>query len=63
MTLSPQQVHMLKMFSKGWRFKLFNNVRGSWNTYWSLRRRGLIKSVSEKDVMTEKGLEVLRGLK
>ena len=51
---------MLKMFSKGWRFKLVNNVRGSWITFWSLRRRGLIGSLG---VPTEKGLEVLRGLK
>jgi len=60
MTLSPQQAHMLKMFGKGWRFKLVNNVRGSWTTFWSLRRRGLIGSLG---VPTEKGLEVLKGLK
>ena len=42
--LSPSQVFMLKMFADGWGFKLFNKRPGSWNTYWSLKRRGLITS-------------------
>jgi hypothetical protein len=33
---------MLKMFDKGWGFKMFNSKKGSWMTYWSLRNRGLI---------------------
>lgn len=44
MSLSPQQIFMLRMFEKGWGFKLYNNKRGSWMTYWSLRRRGLLTS-------------------
>ena len=40
--LSPNQIFMLRMFEKGWGFKLFNSKRGSWMTYWSLRTRGLI---------------------
>lgn len=43
MRLSPQQAFMLKMIADGWAFKLFNNKRGSWNTYWSLRRHKLIE--------------------
>jgi hypothetical protein len=35
---------MLCMFEKGWGFKLYNNARGSWITYWSLRRRGLLST-------------------
>lgn len=42
MSLSPQQLFMLRMFEKGWGFKLYNNKPGSWVTYWSLRRRGLL---------------------
>lgn len=45
MSLSPNQAFMLKMFADGWAFRLFNNKRGSWTTYWSLRRRGLITPV------------------
>jgi hypothetical protein len=42
--LSPHQAFMLKMFADGWGFKMYNDKPGSWNTYWSLRRRGLIGS-------------------
>ena len=52
---SPHQLHMLKMFSKGWKFNLFNKKPGSWNTYWSLRRRGLCTN----DSLTPKGKAVL----
>lgn len=44
MHLSPNQIFMLRMFEKGWGFKLFGAKRGSWMTYWSLRRRGLLAS-------------------
>ena len=56
MSLSCHQVFMLKHFAMGWRFKLTNNVPGSWNTYWSLRRRGLVDVGS---VVTEQGRKVL----
>lgn len=42
MNLSPNQIFMLRMFEKGWGFKLYNSKRGSWMTYWSLRRRKLL---------------------
>jgi hypothetical protein len=42
MKLSQNQLFMLRMFEKGWGFKMFNSKRGSWMTYWSLRTRGLI---------------------
>ena len=63
---------MLKMFEVGWGFKMYNSRRGSWMTYWSLRRRGLIgggKTVRRAgnlvavDRLTDKGKEVLRSLK
>ena len=38
MSLSNHQVFMLKHFAMGWKFKLKNNINGSWTTYWSLRR-------------------------
>jgi hypothetical protein len=56
MSLSDHQVFMLKHFAMGWRFKLTNNVPGSWNTYWSLRRRGLVDAGS---VITNTGRKVL----
>lgn len=56
MSLSNHQVFMLKHFAMGWRFKLFNKVNGSWSTYWSLRRRGLIDSGS---ILTDLGRKVL----
>ena len=52
MNLSPNQIFMLRMFEKGWGFKLYNNKPGSWTTYWSLRRRGLLsmgRTVSRSD--------------
>ena len=66
--MTPNQIFMLKMFDKGWGFKLFNNKNGSWNTYWSLRRRGLLGSgptihragnLVAVDRLTDKGREVL----
>ena len=56
MSLSNHQVFMLKHFAKGWRFKLDNKVNGSWVTYWSLRRRGLVTAGS---VITDLGRQVL----
>jgi len=56
MRLSCHQVFMLKHFAMGWRFKLTNNVPGSWNTYWSLRRRGLVSAGS---IITDAGRKVL----
>lgn len=68
MSLSPSQVFMLKMFADGWGFKLYNDKPGSWNTYWSLRRRGLLgigptvktsTNLVAKDRLTEKGRKAL----
>jgi hypothetical protein len=56
MSLSPHQVFMLKHFAMGWKFKLVNDKPGSWVTYWSLRRRGLVDAGS---VVTEQGRKVL----
>lgn len=57
MSLSDHQVFMLKHFALGWRFKLANKVPGSWVTYWSLRRRGLVSAGS---VVTDLGRKVLQ---
>lgn len=56
MNLSCHQLFMLKHFAMGWRFKLNNKVPGSWVTYWSLRRRGLVSAGS---VVTDLGRKVL----
>ena len=56
MSLSNHQVFMLKHFAMGWKFKLDNKVNGSWTTYWSLRRRGLVDAGS---VVTQMGRKVL----
>lgn len=56
MSLSNHQVFMLKHFAMGWRFKLDNKVNGSWLTYWSLRRRGLVNAGS---VITDLGRKML----
>ena len=56
MSLSNHQVFMLKHFAKGWKFKLDNKKPGSWVTYWSLRRRGLVDAGS---VVTDLGRKVL----
>lgn len=56
MSLSNHQVFMLKHFAMGWRFKLDNKVPGSWVTYWSLRRKGLVNAGS---VITDLGKKVL----
>jgi hypothetical protein len=56
MSLSPNQFFMLRHFAIGWKFKLDNKVNGSWTTYWSLRRRGLVEAGS---VVTEQGRKVL----
>lgn len=72
MRLSPAQIFMLKMFEKGWGFKLYNTKRGSWMTYWSLRTRGLIGSgptvkrgdnLVAVDRLTDKGRQVLAAIK
>lgn len=70
MNLSPNQIFMLRMFERGWGFKLYNNKPGSWTTYWSLRRRGLLSmgdtisrsdgNMIAMDRLTEKGREALR---
>ena len=57
---SPHQLFMLAMFDKGWRFNIWNKKPGSWTTYWALIRKGLCVSVSNKDVLTDKGREALR---
>ena len=56
MSLSAHQVFMLKHFAMGWKFKLVNDKPGSWVTYWSLRRRGLVDAGS---VVTQLGRKVL----
>ena len=56
MSLSNHQVFMLKHFAMGWKFKLDNKVNGSWCTYWSLRRRGLVTAGS---ILTDLGRKVL----
>jgi hypothetical protein len=56
MSLSNHQIFMLKHLAMGWKFKLDNKVRGSWTTYWSLRRRGLVLANSK---VTELGRDVL----
>ncbi len=56
MSLSTHQVFMLKHFAMGWKFKLVNDKPGSWVTYWSLRRRGLVDAGS---VVTQLGRKVL----
>ncbi len=56
MSLSDHQVFMLKHFAMGWKFKLVNDKPGSWVTYWSLRRRGLVDAGS---VVTQIGRKVL----
>lgn len=56
MSLTHHQVFMLKHFAIGWKFKQYNEKPGSWNTYWSLRRRGLIEANSR---VTELGRKVL----
>jgi hypothetical protein len=66
--LSPQQAFMLKMFEDGWGFKMYNERPGSWSTYWSLRRRGLLghgptvktsTNLIAKDRLTEQGQKAL----
>ena len=42
--MTEHQIFMLKMFKDGWGFKLFNKKPGSWNTYWSLRRKGYLSA-------------------
>ena len=68
MNLSPHQLFMLRMFEKGWGFKMYNKCPGSWNTYWSLRRRGLLglgptvktsTNLVAKDRLTEAGRKAL----
>jgi hypothetical protein len=70
MPLSANQIAMLRMFEKGWGFKLYNKRPGSWNTYWSLKRRGLLSSgktikrsdgnLIAVDRLTQEGLKALR---
>ncbi len=59
---------MLKMFADGWGFKMYNKTPGSWNTYWSLKRRGLLgdgptvktsTNLIAKGRLTKKGAEAL----
>jgi hypothetical protein len=72
MKLSDHQVFMLRMFEKGWGFRLFNEKNGSWITFHSLKRKGLIKNGPTKiikgkpvafDRLTDKGREILMGVK
>lgn len=72
MKLSPHQIFMLRMFEKGWGFKMFNSKRGSWMTYWSLRSRGLLSNgptvhragnLVAVDRLTDKGREALEAVR
>ena len=56
MSLSNHQIFMLKHLAMGWKFKLDNKVRGSWTTYWSLRRRGLVLADSKVTYLGRKVL-------
>ena len=56
MSLTNHQICLLKHLAMGWKFKLHNKVTGSWNTYWSLRRRGLVLADSK---VTDLGRKVL----
>lgn len=56
---SQHQLHMLRMFDKGWKFKLFNECRGSWNTYWVLLRKGWCENSPNGNKLTPKGKAVL----
>lgn len=47
---------MLKHLAMGWKFSLYNDKPGSWNTYWSLRRRGLVLANNK---VTDLGRKVL----
>jgi len=40
--ISHHQAAMLRMFERGWAFRLYNERRGSWLTYWALVRKDLI---------------------
>lgn len=70
--LTPNQAFMLNMFDHGWGFKLYNKKPGSWNTYWSLRRKGLLgigptvktaTNLIAKDRLTTKGRKALHEWK
>ena len=50
---------MLRMFDKGWTFKLRNNCPGSWNTYWVLLRKGWCANSSSHNRLTPLGKAVL----
>ena len=54
--LSHQQIRMLKMFERGWGFRLINERPGSWTTYWSLVRRKLI---CQRQTVTHAGKPVV----
>jgi hypothetical protein len=67
--MTEHQLFMLRMFEKGWGFKLFNERPSSWITYWSLKRRKLIETSEYKKhkgkpvvmiKLTEKGIEMLK---
>jgi hypothetical protein len=40
--LSHHQAAMLRMFERGWAFRLYNKRPTSWLTYWALVRKNLI---------------------
>lgn len=56
---SPHQLAMLKMFAKGWRFKLYGNTAGTWRTYWALRNKGWCNCRGAADVLTPAGKAIL----
>lgn len=50
--LTPHQAFMLKMFDDGWGFKMYKAKNGSWCTFWSLRRKGLLGAGETKKTST-----------
>lgn len=56
MKITKIEKKMLEIFANGWHQPVCNQVPGSWNTYYSLVRKGLIESVSQRvTVLTAKG--------
>ena len=56
MKTSKIEKKMLEVFAKGWIVSTCNQVPGSWNTYYSLVRKGLLETVPKRvTVLTAKG--------
>lgn len=60
MKITKIEKKMLGVFANGWHQPVCNQVPGSWNTYYSLVRKGLIESVSQRvTVLTYNGFREL----